>query len=368
MLVLNFTKISDRNEHARAAYLLNVRYDKSIMDCIMNKDESLQRAEEVLKVEAESILGLIPRLDERFTKAVETIHAAKGRVIVSGIGKSGLIGKKIVATLTSTGTPALFLHPVEGMHGDLGIVTREDVVLAISNSGETNELNLLISNLRSLGAPLVAMTGNLKSTLALSADIVLDIGVTREACPFNLTPTSSTTATLAMGDALAVALIDRRGFKQHDFYRFHPGGTLGLRLMTKVRDAMISGESVPRILSGQPALDAVDEIDRKNLGFVLITDASGILRGILTDGDVRRYVRKGADFKNLKVDDIMTRSPKTIDENRSLGETIETMEQYEITAMVVVNAENKLQGYVHLHDILGRGGTLKISLNGHTGK
>lgn len=330
----------------------------------MKKNDAVKHARDVLKIEAESILDLMQKLDRRFCDAVEMIYAAKGRVIVTGIGKSGLIGRKIVATLTSTGTPALFLHPVEGMHGDLGIVTKEDVVLAISNSGETGELNLLIESLNSLGVPLIAMTGKMESTLAQHCDIVIDIGVTREACPFNLTPTSSTTATLAMGDALAVSLIKRRGFGANDFYRFHPGGTLGLRLMAKVRDAMISGDSVPLVRSGQAAIDAVAEIDRRNLGFVLITDSKARLLGILTDGDVRRHVRKGVDFRTSAVDDVMTRSPKTIDENCSLAQTIEVMEKLEITTLVVVNKRQVLKGYVHLHDILGRGGTVKISVNG----
>ena len=334
----------------------------------MKKNLILQRAKDVLKIEAASILELTKKLDDSFCRAVEMIYASKGRVIVTGIGKSGLIGRKIVATLTSTGTPALFLHPVEGMHGDLGIVTKEDVLLAISNSGETSELNMLIASLKELGVPMIAMTGNLKSTLAQCTGTVIDIGVDREACPFNLTPTSSTTATLAMGDALAVALIGRRGFKENDFYRFHPGGTLGLRLMARVRDAMISGDQVPSILSGRPAMEAVAEIDKKNLGFVLVTDRKGRLLGILTDGDVRRQVRKGADFKALSVDDIMTASPKTIDENCSLAQTVELMEKFEITTLVVVNKRNILKGYVHLHDILGRGGTVKISVNGHSHK
>ncbi len=334
----------------------------------MKKNNVLQRAKDVLRIEAESILELTRKLDDSFSRAVELIYASKGRVIVTGIGKSGLIGRKIVATLTSTGTPAIFLHPVEGMHGDLGIVTKEDVLLAISNSGETNELNMLIASLRELGVPLIAMTGNPKSNLAQNTKIVIDVGVDREACPFNLTPTSSTTATLAMGDALAVALIGRRGFKENDFYRFHPGGTLGLRLMAKVRDAMMEGEQVPRILSGRPAMEAVAEIDKKNLGFVLVTDRKGRLLGILTDGDVRRHVRKGADFRALAVEDVMTPSPKTVDENCSLAQTLETMEKLEITTLVVVNKSNELKGYVHLHDILGRGGTVRISLNGNSHK
>ncbi len=283
----------------------------------MSKFQTITKAKEVLRIEADCILGLTRKLDDHFSRAVEMIYQSKGRVIVTGIGKSGLIGKKIVATLTSTGTPALFLHPVEGMHGDLGIVTREDVILAISNSGETSELNLLLGNLKELRIPIIAMTGKLNSTLAHYGDLVIDVSVTREACPFNLTPTSSTTAALAMGDALAITLIGRRGFKENDFYRFHPGGTLGLRLMAKVRDAMISGDQVPRVEAGVPAIDAVEEIDRKNLGFVLVTNKRNRLMGILTDGDVRRFVRKGFNFNDRNIDELMTRSPKTIDENCS---------------------------------------------------
>ena len=334
----------------------------------MKNDEALQHAKEVLKIEAESILDLIPRLSNCFSRAVEIIYASKGRVIVTGIGKSGLIGRKIVATLTSTGTPALFLHPTEGMHGDLGIVTKEDIVLAISNSGETSELNILIGSLKSIGASLIVMTGNPNSTLAQCTDIVINIGVNREACPFNLTPTSSTTATLAMGDALAVALIERRGFKQNDFYRFHPGGNLGLRLMSKVREVAVCGDLVPKVCTGQSAIDAVTEIDRKNLGFVLIVDHQGYLQGILTDGDVRRHVRKGSNFKDMTVDQIMTRSPKTIDGNSSLAQAIEMMEKLEITTLVVINKSGILEGYIHLHDILGRGGTVKMSVNGVNAK
>lgn len=325
------------------------------------KKDLIEQAKEVLRMEAESILQLAARIDSRFKRAVETIYQCKGRVIVTGIGKSGLIGRKIVATLTSTGTPALFLHPVEGMHGDLGIVTKDDVLIAISNSGETHELNALILNLREKKVPLIAFTGNSGSTLAECSDIVIDVAVEKEACPFGLAPTSSTTAALAMGDALAVALIGKRRFDENDFYRFHPGGTLGLRLMAKVRDVMISGGSIPKVLSGSPAIEAIDEIDRRNLGFVLITDRKDQLLGILTDGDVRRHVKKGADFRANRVDDLMTASPKTIDENLSLAKTLEAMEKHEITTFVVVNEKNQVKGYIHLHDILGRGGTIRMS-------
>jgi len=323
-------------------------------------DEALKQAREVLKIEAECILGLIPKLDQNFSKAVETIFGAKGRVIVSGIGKSGLIGRKIVATFTSTGTPAIFLHPVEGMHGDLGIVTKGDVLIAISNSGETAELNELIARIGPIGLPLITLTGNPKSTLGRSSDIVIDVGVAREACPFGLAPTSSTTAALAMGDALAVALTGKRNFGEKDFLKFHPGGTLGQRLMSQVKEAMITGERIPRVYAGSPALEAVNEIDRRNQGFVLITDRKDHLKGILTDGDVRRCVKRGVRFEAIPVDDIMTTSPRTIDENTTLAKTVETMETLEITTLVVTGKNNRLKGYIHLHDIFGRGGTLRM--------
>jgi arabinose-5-phosphate isomerase len=325
-------------------------------------DESLRQAREVLKIEAECILGLIPKLDQNFSKAVETIFGAKGRVIVSGIGKSGLIGRKIVATFTSTGTPAIFLHPVEGMHGDLGIVTKGDVLIAISNSGETAELNELIARIGPIGLPLITMTGNPKSTLGRASGIVIDVGVAREACPFGLAPTSSTTAALAMGDALAVALTEKRNFGEKDFLKFHPGGTLGQRLMSQVKEAMITGERIPRVFSGAPALEAVNEIDRRNQGFVLVTDRKDHLKGILTDGDVRRCVKRGVRFDAIPVDDVMTTSPRTIDENATLAKTVETMETLEITTLVVTGKNNKLKGYIHLHDIFGRGGTLRMSV------
>lgn len=326
------------------------------------ENPTLRRARDVLKIEAESILQLIDRIDARFIKAVDIIYKSRGRVIVTGIGKSGLIGKKIVATLTSTGTQAIFVHPVEGMHGDLGIVTKEDVMLAISNSGETHELNMIISSVREIGTPLIAFTGQLSSSLAMASDVVLDVGVAKEACPFGLAPTSSTTAALAMGDALAVALIERRRFKEKDFYKFHPGGNLGLRLRAKVRDVMIQGDQIPRVISGAAFAVAVGEMDRKNKGFVLITNPKNRLLGIFTDGDLRRLVHRGEDFRDRAIDAFMTRSPKTIDEHNTVARAIETMQQREITTLAVVNKNNKLEGYIHLHDILGRGGTLKMSI------
>lgn len=329
----------------------------------MEDDETIRQAKEVLKLEAESILMLIDRVGADFSQAVELIYRCTGRVIVAGIGKSGLIGRKVVATLTSTGTQALFLHPVEGLHGDLGIVTKDDVLVAISHSGETDELNLIVDSIRAIGVPRIAFTGNLSSTLARSCDIVIDVGVAREACPFGLAPTSSSTAALAMGDALAVALIHRRNFQEKDFFKFHPGGSLGSRLRAKVRDVMICGNQIPCIDIASTLLDAVRKMDETNKGFVLITDVTEQLLGILTDGDVRRLVGTGLDFRNQRIDTLMTRSPKSIRDNISVAVTVETMQRMEITTLVVTDDQNRIKGYVHLHDILGRGGTLKMTLS-----
>ncbi|HOZ62318.1 MAG TPA: KpsF/GutQ family sugar-phosphate isomerase [Smithellaceae bacterium] len=323
---------------------------------------AIKRAIEVLRIEAQSILSLINKLDRNFSRAVNLIYKSKGRVIITGIGKSGLIGKKIVATLTSTGTRALFLHPVEGIHGDLGIVTKEDVLLAISNSGETRELVPIISSARHIGTPIITFTGKRASTLAQASDIVIDVSVEKEACPFGLTPTSSSTAALAMGDALAIALIDKKRFKEKDFYKFHPGGNLGARLKEPVREAMIVGKKIPRVFSGTSVQKAIQEIDRKNVGFVLITDKKNKLLGILTDGDVRRMIGNGVSFEGKTIDEMMTRNPKTIDENATLAQAVEQMQKKEITAFAVVNGKKTLRGYIHMHDILGRGGSVNISL------
>ncbi len=328
----------------------------------MTEDISIQQAKQVLRIEAESIFSLIDRVGKPFSRAVELIYKSKGRVIVAGIGKSGLIGRKIVATMTSTGTQALFLHPVEGLHGDLGIVTKDDVLLAISNSGETNELNMIIASIRELGIPCIAFTGNLSSSLAMASDIAIDIGVEKEACPFGLAPTSSSTAALAMGDALAVALINRRNFKEKDFYKLHPGGNLGLRLRAKIRDVMVAGSQIPRIANDASFLEAVREMDEKNKGFVIITDTDDMIKGIMTDGDIRRIVRRGIDFSAQKVSLFMTASPKTIREEISVAQAIEYMQREEITTLIITDRDNRLKGYVHLHDILGRGGSLKIAV------
>ncbi|TFG91697.1 MAG: KpsF/GutQ family sugar-phosphate isomerase, partial [Syntrophobacterales bacterium] len=306
--------------------------------------DSIQQAKEVLRIEAESITNLIDKVGPSFSRAVEIIYQTKGRVIVTGIGKSGLVGKKIAATLTSTGTPAIFLHPVEGLHGDLGIVTRDDVMLGISNSGETSELNALILNVKDIGLSIIAFTGNMDSTLAKNSDVVIDVGVAKEACPFGLAPTSSTTATLAMGDALAVALVNKMEFTERDFYKFHPGGHLGQRLMARVKDVMIRGGVMPVVPSGTPALGAIDEMDEKNLGFIFITDGENRLLGILTDGDLRRHIRKGVTLKEKLVDDLMTRAPKTIAPDTSLAQTIEIMQRDEITTLATIDGAGHLEG------------------------
>ena len=329
---------------------------------MIKKQDAIKRAKEVLKIEAQSILRLIDKIDNNFSRAVDLIYKSKGRVIITGIGKSGLIGHKIVATLTSTGTQAIFLHPVEGIHGDLGIVTKEDIVLAISNSGETRELMPIISSVRHIGAPVIAFTGDMSSSLAKTSDIAIDVSVEKEACPFGLAPTSSSTAALAMGDALAIALIDKREFREKDFYKFHPGGSLGTRLKATVGDVMIVGKQIPRVLTGTDARKAIQEIDHKNVGFVLVTDKKNKLLGILTDGDVRRLINKGISFDGKIIDTLMTRNPKTIDETSSLAETIEHMQKDEITALAVINKKKELKGYLHMHDILGRGGSINISL------
>lgn len=316
---------------------------------------SIKEAKEVLKTEAEAIRNLIPRVDENFTKAVEIIASCKGRVVVTGIGKSGIIGKKISATLSSTGTPSLFLHPVEGIHGDLGMVTPNDVTVAISNSGETEEINRLLPFFKRIGVKIIAFTGDLHSTLAKKSDAIIDIGVEREACPMGLAPTASTTATLAMGDALAIAVLRRRGFQKKDFARLHPGGTLGKRLLLKVEDVMRTGEEIPIVLENTVMIEAIKEITEKNLGVTTVVDKKGRLKGIITDGDLRRAIQKGVDFHRQKAKEAMTPHPKTIEKEKLAAQAVEKMEKNSITSLIIVDEENKPIGIVHLHDLLGRG-------------
>jgi arabinose-5-phosphate isomerase len=315
----------------------------------------LKLAKEVLTIEAEGISGLIAKLDRNFTQAVQIILKASGRIIVTGVGKSGIVARKIVATLNSTGTSSLFLHPVEAMHGDLGMISAQDVVLALSNSGETSELNILLPSLQRLGVPLIALTGRKDSTLARHSDVVIDVGVPREACPLGLAPTASTTAALAMGDALAVALLTQRGFQASDFRRFHPGGNLGTRLSLAIREVMLSGERVPRVNQNLTLTEALHEIDAKGFGATLVVDEAGVLQGIVTDGDLRRGLRKFPNLQDKSVGEVMTASPYAIGPESLASQALEFMEQKAITVLPVVDEQQRVLGIIHLHDLLGRG-------------
>lgn len=316
---------------------------------------SISQAKEVIKVEAEGVIALLDQIDSNFEKAIEMIMACPARVIITGIGKSGIIGQKIAATLNSTGTPAFFLHPVEAMHGDLGIVDPQDVILAISYSGETAELNLLLPSLKKIGSKLIAMTGNKTSSLAKSADAVLSVNVPKEACPLGLAPTTSTTAALAMGDALAVVLLNKKQFSEHDFRRNHPGGSLGERLKVKVSEVMLSGEQMPLVRKTASLQEAILELNKKNLGAVLIMKGKNEVVGILTDGDIRRLVSSSDDLKNKKLTDVMTPAPKSIEENLLAADALSIMQRHEITVLPVKNKDNGLAGILHLQDLLGKG-------------
>ncbi|MBW1709391.1 MAG: KpsF/GutQ family sugar-phosphate isomerase [Deltaproteobacteria bacterium] len=314
----------------------------------------IKEAQEVLRIEAEGILAMIDRVGPEFTEAVELIYSSSGRVVVTGIGKSGIVGRKIVATLNSTGTPAVSLHPIEALHGDLGMVTSADILLALSHSGET-EVNEVVSIVRGLGIKVIAMTGNLESTLAKNSDIILDVGVAREACPLGLAPTASTTAATAMGDALAVALLNRRQFNSDDFKRFHPGGNLGERLSLQVKEVMTKGQRVPRV-SGQTLLsEALQVMDKSKLGVLLIVDEKDILKGVFTDGDLRRCLTKNKNIRQMTLRQVMTRKPKTISENQLAVEALEIMQSHEITILPIVEPSGRLKGVVHLHALLGKG-------------
>jgi len=308
-----------------------------------------------LQIEQEAIGNLQAKLDTHFDHACELILACKGRVVVTGMGKSGHIAGKLAATLASTGTPAFFVHPGEASHGDLGMITRSDVVVALSNSGETSEVTALLPLLKRLGVPLISMTGRPSSSLSRHADAHLDSGVEREACPLDLAPTSSTTAALALGDALAVALLEARGFTAEDFALSHPGGTLGKRLLLRVKDVMHSGERLPCIALGSPLRDALLEITRKGLGFTCVTDAQGRLAGVYTDGDLRRTLDDHHDLRDILVDNVMTRPGKRISPNILAAEAVRLMEESKITVLAVVDEEQRPIGALHMHDLLASG-------------
>jgi arabinose-5-phosphate isomerase len=315
---------------------------------------SIQQGKRVLRIEARAIADLVDRLDHRFAEAVEFLHGCTGKVIVSGMGKSGLIGQKIAATLASTGTPAFFLHPAEGIHGDLGMLARRDIFIALSNSGETEELLKLLPYVKRLNVPVIALTGRTQSTLAKNSEVVLDVSVKEEACPLGLAPTASTTAALAMGDALAIALFQKRGFRENDFAQFHPGGTLGRRLLLKVRDLMHQGEAIPRITRDASLRAAIVEMTGKKLGMTTVVSSTGRLVGIITDGDLRRFLEKGVDLTTARVEDLATSHPKTIGPDELAARAVQTMEQFAITSLAVLE-EGELIGVIHLHDLLRSG-------------
>jgi len=325
------------------------------------KKDILERAKEILQIEKLGLEEVSKNLDFSFAQALEFILNIKGRVVVTGVGKSGIIGRKISATLSSTGTPSFFLHPVEALHGDLGMVTREDILLALSYSGNTLEVCELASILKKRNIKIISLTGNPESRLAKLSDIVINTKVPREACPFDLAPTTSTTATLALGDALAICLFELKGLNSEDFRKNHPGGSLGERLKVKVKEIMLTDEKIPVVPEGTFLEDAIVEIDRKRLGCVLITNSLGTLIGIITDGDLRRIFLKYKTYSNLKVEEVMTKNPKVIEENRLASEALEMMEKYLITVLPVINYDQKLVGILHLHDILGKG-TFKFTI------
>jgi arabinose-5-phosphate isomerase len=317
-----------------------------------NSAQALQLARDTLDIEAQALLGLKTRLDDRFAQAVQLMLNVQGRVVVTGMGKSGHIGRKIAATLSSTGTPALFVHPGEASHGDLGMIKRVDVVLGISNSGESDELVAILPMLKRQGVPLIAMTGGLHSSLALHANVVLDCSVEKEACPLNLAPTASTTAQLAMGDALAVALLDARGFKAEDFARSHPGGSLGRRLLTHVSDVMRSGDEVPHVLPSASLTELMREMSHKGLGASAIVDAQHQIVGIFTDGDLRRLIEKGSDLRQLTAQDVMHPNPRSVKKDDLAVTAAELMESHRITSVLVVDNSLRLCGALNSNDLM----------------
>ena len=311
----------------------------------------LAMADRVLRLEAESIGGLRSRLDDRFVRAVELMHGCRGRVIVTGMGKSGLIGRKIASTLASTGTPAYFLHPAEGVHGDIGMVARDDLILALSNSGETDEVLAVLPAIKRLGVPLILLTGSPASTLARQADVILDVGVAEEACPMNLAPTSSTTAALAMGDALAMALLDLKGLGPEDYAALHPRGALGWQALFRVRDLMHTGDALPVVSETATMKEAIEEMGAKGLGMTTVVDGTGRLVGIITDGDLRRQQLAHGALLDRRAEDCMTANPKRIGADELAARALALMEGL-ITSLVITDEAGRPAGVIHIHDIL----------------
>ncbi len=326
------------------------------MTMVLSRTKTIQDiACEVFDIEAQAILKLKDRVGADFETAINLIYNCKGRVIITGMGKSGHIGRKIAATLTSTGTPSYFLHPAESTHGDSGIITRQDVVIAISNSGETAELLNLLPLIKRFGVPMIAMTGKMSSTLSQKADVTLDISIEREACPLGKAPTTSTTATLAMGDALAICLLQKRGFTEEDFLLFHPSGALGKGILYKAGDLMIKDEKLPLISETISFKEAIKIISDKKLGCAVATGTNGVMAGILTDGDIRRTLLKYSNIENLLVKDVMTINPKTVKVDELAAKALAIMEKYSITSLVVTDENDCPIGLLHVHDLLKAG-------------
>jgi arabinose-5-phosphate isomerase len=318
---------------------------------MMDRQRLLAMGDRVLRLEAESIAGLRSRLDDRFVRAVELLHSCRGRVIVTGMGKSGLIGRKIASTLASTGTPAYFLHPAEGVHGDIGMVAKDDMVLALSNSGETDEVLAVLPAIKRLGVPLILLTGSPASTLARQADVIVDVGVAEEACPMNLAPTSSTTAALAMGDALAMALLDLRGLGPEDYAALHPRGALGWQSLFRVRDLMHRGDALPMVSETATMKEAIEEMSAKRLGMTTVVDGTGRLVGIITDGDLRRQQLAHGALLDRRASDCMTANPKRIGADDLAARALALMEGV-ITSLVITDESGRPTGVIHIHDIL----------------
>ena len=316
----------------------------------------MKRAKEVIRTEAEAVKALEERIDANFEKAVELILNCKGRVIITGMGKSGIIAKKIASTLTSTGTASIFLHPAEGVHGDLGVVLKEDVIICISKSGNTEEILRLIPQFRKLDVPIISMIGNVNSEMAKCSDVVLDVSVKEEACPYDLVPTASTTATLVMGDALALALFEERGFSVEDFAQFHPGGSIGRQLILQVDDVMRTGDDIAKVYMDTPLSQAILQITSKRLGATCVMEHNK-LAGIITDGDLRRLMENTHDIWNLKAKDVMTINPKCVNSGVLAVKALQVMEEFSINALIVIDKRNNPVGMVHIHDLLKAGVT-----------
>lgn len=321
----------------------------------MSTDALIARGREVLSIERDALDALVERIDADFARACQLMLQCEGRVVVTGMGKSGHIGNKIAATLASTGTPSFFLHPGEASHGDLGMITPKDVVIGLSYSGETAELLTLIPLIKRQGVPLIAISGRPESSLARESDVHLNVAVAKEACPLNLAPTASSTATLAMGDALAVALLDARGFTAEDFARSHPGGSLGRRLLVHVRDIMQSGDDLPKVHRSAPLAEALIEVTRKGMGMTAVVDDQDRVIGIFTDGDLRRTLDRNADMHATLIEEVMSAGPKTIEAEQLAAEAVAMMQRHSITALLVADSNKTLQGALHMHDLLRAG-------------